>query len=80
MSLFTDAFILYMKDTSDSSRAMLEMENAFFKVVDRELSQDNQDEEEIRATTPNKREKSCELYWYNYLSKQNTCMKRTPSF
>ena len=49
MSLFTDAFILYMKDTSDSSRAMLEMENAFFKVVDRELIQDNQDEEEIRG-------------------------------
>ena len=64
MSLFTDAFILYMKDTSDSSREMLEMENAFFKVVDRELIQDNQDEEEIRATTPYKREKY-QIYWYN---------------
>ena len=64
MSLFTDAFIVYMKDTSDSSRAMLEMENAFFKVVDRELIQDNQDEEDIRATTPYKREKY-QIYWYN---------------
>ena len=43
---------------------MLEMENAFFKVVDRELIQDNQDEEEIRATTPYKREKY-QIYWYN---------------